>query len=90
MHIDFLADARRQGALEFRSRCSKIFYSHAAQGRFKQAKTLALDTPALSAEQAIAVLEASPLDAAADAMPGMAVTDAKAAEMWAKAIAKIQ
>lgn len=82
--------ARREGALEFRQRCAKIFFSHAAKGRMAQAKILALDTPDLSAKEAIAVLEASPLDEAAAASPGMAITDAKAAELWAKAIANVQ
>lgn len=81
---------RREGALEFRRRCAKIFFSQAAKGRMKQAKVLALDTPDITAREAIAVLQASPLDEAAEASPGMAVTDAHAAAAWAKAIANQQ
>lgn len=81
---------RREGALEFRRRCAKIFFSQAAKGRMKQAKVLALDTPDITAMEAIAVLQASPLDEAAAAAPGMAITDASAAEIWARAIANVQ
>lgn len=78
--------AYREGALEVRRRNARILRSKAAQGREEQAIRLALDTD-IPAEQAIKVLESAPLDAERGKME---ITDAAAAEAWAKALANIQ
>ncbi len=56
-----LVEARREAALNYRRRVADIVLSPAAQGREKQAMTLALDTD-LEAEQAISLLARMPLD----------------------------
>lgn len=78
--------AYREGVLEVRRRNARILRSKAAQGREEQAIRLALDTD-IPAEQAIKVLESAPLDAERGKME---ITDAAAAEAWAKALANIQ
>ena len=85
---DHLTDARSEGALEFRRRCAAIMRSSAAQGRFAQAKTLALDTD-LTPTEAITVLASAPLDGD-DTVPGMEITSAQAADAWARALRNVQ
>ena len=82
-------EAMAQGALEARVRCGEIIRSEAAKGRYEQAKVLAFDT-GLSAEEAIKVLAAAPLDSEAATVPGMALASGSGAEAWAKALAKPQ
>ncbi|MEN9925768.1 MAG: hypothetical protein RL268_1894 [Pseudomonadota bacterium] len=86
---DHLTEARAEGAVQFRQRCAAIMRSSAARGRFKQAQTLALDTDVTAAD-AIKVLSSAPLDAESSAAPGMAISDAAAAQAWAKAVRDIQ
>lgn len=86
---DHLTEARSEGALEFRRRCAAIMRSEVAKGRFKQARTLALDTH-MTVVEAITVLSTAPLDADVGDAPGMGITSAMAADAWAKAIANIQ
>lgn len=86
---DYLTEARREGALEFRARCARIFRSDAARGRLAQAKVLALETD-MSATEAISVLSSSPLDANVGDVPGMKITNAMAADAWARAIRNVQ
>jgi hypothetical protein len=78
-----------EGAAEFRERCAEILLSAAAEGRFEQAKTLALDTD-IPAEPAIALLAAAPLDRDLGASPGMGIADEHAAAAWADAAANVQ
>lgn len=86
---EFEAEAFEEGATEFRERCMEILMSPPAEGRFKQAKTLALDTD-IPPEQAIALLAAAPLDRDLNALPGMGIADGHAAAAWASAAANIQ
>ena len=82
-------DAFEEGATEFRERCMEILTSPPAEGRFIQAKALALDTD-IPAERAIALLAAAPLDRDMNASPGMGLADAHAAAAWAAAAVNIQ
>lgn len=80
-------EGARQGALAFRARCRNIYRSAAAEGRFVQATVLALETE-LTAEVAIKVLAAAPLDREAERAPGMVLSTGSGAEAWAKALAR--
>lgn len=86
---DHLTDARAEGAVEFRRRCAAIMRSAAAQGRFKQARTIALDTD-MTPDEAITVLSTAPLDADIGDAPGLGITDAMAADAWSRAIKNVQ
>lgn len=85
----FEGEAFYEGAAEFRERCAEILLSPAAEGRFTQARVLALETD-LPPEQAIALLAAAPLDQDLGASPGMGVADEHAAAAWAAAAARVQ
>lgn len=70
-HAEAVAKARAEGASAERARIGAIIQGEAADGRMKQAMTLALKTD-LNAEQAAEVLNASPKEGPAAAAPSIA------------------
>ncbi len=70
-HAEAVAKARAEGAAAERARIGSIIQGEAADGRMKQAMTLALKTD-LNAEQAAEVLNASPKEGPAATAPSIA------------------